>query len=272
MNDMVNRTVLQSSLKPITPVICGYQKCMPSHAYGPAVRDYWLLHFVVSGCGVFSTKRGTCRLSCDDIFIIKPYEITYYEADAENPWEYIWIGFRSEIPVPEILRRSDCIKNSNCGKQFQDAFSENRPDSSNGLYGYEYYLTGIIWQIFGLLTEKPDSAEQNKYVEQALAIINTEYQNGLSAGEIADKLHLNRSYLSGLFKAVTGKSPGKFLADFRMKRAAELLIFHNCNVTVTANSVGYPDVFSFSRAFRNYYGCSPSEYSRKYSERKSDQG
>ena len=85
---------------------------------------------------------------------------------------------------------------------------------------------------------------------------------------ISEKLHLNRSYFSELFRRSTGKSPGKYLSEFRMQRAAELLIKHKCNVTVTANSVGYPDVFSFSRAFRNHFGCSPTEYSGKYPDDK----
>ena len=267
MNEMYNRTVLKNRLKPISPVICGYQKCIPSHAYGPAIRDYWLLHFVVSGSGFFSTKRGIFQLSEDDIFVIRPYEITYYEASAEYPWEYIWIGFRTEISLPEKLTSSDIVKKSNCRKQFLDAFYENNTDMSGG--GYEYYLTGVIWQILGLLMEKPsDISDENNYVEKAIAVINSEYQNGLTVNGISEKLHLNRSYFSELFRKSTGKSPGKYLSDFRMQRAAELLIKHKCNVTVTANSVGYPDVFSFSRAFRNHFGCSPTEYSGKYPDDK----
>ena len=48
-----------------------------------------------------------------------------------------------------------------------------------------------------------------------------------------------------------------------MERAAMLLARYGYNVTVTAASVGYPDLFAFSRAFRRYFGISPSEYSRR---------
>jgi AraC-like DNA-binding protein len=54
-------------------------------------------------------------------------------------------------------------------------------------------------------------------------------------------------------------SPREYLTSLRMNKAAELLC-DGFGVTVTAASVGYPDVFSFSRAFKNYYGLPPTEY------------
>jgi len=54
-------------------------------------------------------------------------------------------------------------------------------------------------------------------------------------------------------------SPREYLATLRMNKAAELLC-GGFGVTVVAASVGYPDVFSFSRAFKNYYGLPPTEY------------
>ena len=84
-----SRIVANHRIKPINPIQCGYHKCAPDHDYGPATRDHWLLHFVVSGKGEFETARGKHRLTAGDMFIIRPYEITYYKADTDHPWEYI---------------------------------------------------------------------------------------------------------------------------------------------------------------------------------------
>ena len=81
MSVAISNIVTNHGINPINPVQCGYEKCDPSHDYGPATRDHWLLHFVASGKGVFQTPRGKYRLSEGDVFIIHPYEITYYKAD-----------------------------------------------------------------------------------------------------------------------------------------------------------------------------------------------
>jgi AraC-like DNA-binding protein len=43
---------------------------------------------------------------------------------------------------------------------------------------------------------------------------------------------------------------------------ASSLLEKGTRVTVTANSVGYTDMFTFSKAFKSYYGLSPSEYAK----------
>ena len=51
-----------------------------------------------------------------------------------------------------------------------------------------------------------------------------------------------------------------------MKRAAKHLMEGEHNVTTVAASVGYSDVFVFSRAFKQFYGCAPSEYAQREAE------
>lgn len=38
----------------VNPVDCGWEACKPGHAFGPAARFYWLLHYVVQGRGTFT--------------------------------------------------------------------------------------------------------------------------------------------------------------------------------------------------------------------------
>lgn len=262
MIDTVSRIVANHRLRPINPVQCGYERCKPGHSFGPLARTHWLLHYVVSGKGSFTTQRGVYRLGEGDIFIIKPYEITYYEADGAEPWYYIWIGFTTDIPLPNALTLADTLSAPYLrdifeGACFIDAFDSH--GASDG--GYEYYLCGAIWQICGLLQRAgSDELQKENYARLAISTIEAEYSSGITVSLLAERLHLNRCYFSELFKQVTGMSPQKYMNDYRMRRAEELLCEHGYSVTVTAVSVGYPDVFAFSRAFKRHFGRSPSAY------------
>ena len=73
----------------INPRICGVEACAPGHSFGPAVREYFLLHYVVRGKGIFRRGKREYTLQAGEIFVIRPGEVTYYEADMRDPWEYM---------------------------------------------------------------------------------------------------------------------------------------------------------------------------------------
>ena len=263
--EMKQRTVVKQGYKPIDPVSCGGENCAPRHAYGPATRGHYLLHFVVSGKGIFRTARGEYTLQAGQIFVIKPYEITYYEADANDPWSYLWLGFTSQMELPPELSASDVLSAPELRELFCAA-QDDAPFEEGDVSGaYECYLCGIVWQIIGLLRRRtpPLTHAAERYVTPAIGIMRAEHQHAIGVEEIAARLHVNRSYFSEIFRAVTGMSPRQYLHEVRMERAAALLRTHGLGVAVSALSVGYADVCSFSRAFKAYYGMSPSEYAKK---------
>ncbi len=254
------KLVLNKGFSDISPVICGTEECAPSHSYGPASRSYWLLHFVISGKGTFTTPRGKTTVRKNDIFIIRPYEIIYYEADENEPWSYIWIGFRSKINLPSLFDSTDVMHAPSLLRTFEKCIKS--PDSRSGIEGYEDILCSAIWEIisFARQNEPMPSEIFSRYVKPALDIMEAEFCNGIGVDEVAARLHLNRSYFSVIFSKFIKKTPLEHLLDLRMERAITLLSEYGYNVTVTAISVGYSDVYTFSRAFKKYYGVPPSEY------------
>lgn len=241
----------------ISPVICGQERCEPSHAFGPASREYYLLHFVVSGKGVFENPQGTYKVGASDCFLIKPHELTFYKADDKNPWHYIWIGF--ECKNENVLTDSTVIKSKQIAEVFRSV-----PNIAHMESGKEAYLCAKLWEIISILSEdeKPASHESQDYVEQAISCIETEYMMDISISQIAKRLSLDRSYFSTLFKKYTGVSPQQYLSDFRLEKAAELMTRYNYNVTQAALSTGYADVFSFSKMFKRKFGVSPIVYKK----------
>ena len=82
---------------------CGWEKCAPGHAFGPAVRRHYLFHFILRGTGFFERGGRRVALEAGQGFLILPGESTFYAASQNDPWEYCWIGFDG-ADAPRLLR------------------------------------------------------------------------------------------------------------------------------------------------------------------------
>lgn len=80
--------------------------------------------------------------------------------------------------------------------------------------------------------------------------------------ELAQLAGASRASLVRLFHAGTGVAPKQWLAALRLELSAARLAEGGPSLTEVALSVGYQNVFSFSRAFKRRYGISPAHYRR----------
>ena len=76
----------------------------------------------------------------------------------------------------------------------------------------------------------------------------------------APALGLGRTTFYSKLKSIVGCSPNEYVRLLRMKRAAELLITSDINISEAGYQVGINDPFYFSKCFRNTFGKSPSQY------------
>ena len=86
-------------------LFCGAEDCEPGHRYGPNERDSYVMHFVQSGKGVLEIGGKLYELGAGDAFLIPPETEAWYEADLEDPWKYLWIGFAG-------LKSNECVINA----------------------------------------------------------------------------------------------------------------------------------------------------------------
>ncbi len=108
-------------------------------------------------------------------------------------------------------------------------------------------------------------AERNENrVSDAIATKAVEYMmenyhiSTLTVKDVADYCYISEIYLRKLFEKKYSSTPFKKLTEIRMKRAY-ILAKEKRPVTEIAEAVGYGAVCQFSRAYKKYYGRSPSE-------------
>ena len=64
----------------------GYQKCEPRYQWGPGIRDHYLIQYIISGSGTYTSGDKEYRLYAGDCFIVYPHREISYKADKHNPW------------------------------------------------------------------------------------------------------------------------------------------------------------------------------------------
>jgi len=247
---MHTEIIIDKKYEGINPVQFGFESCESSHGFGPATRTYWLFHFVVSGKGVFQINDKRYALSSGMMFVIPPYAETYYEADAEDPWEYIWVGFTGTPP----LQLNDFYNIPGALRIFQHMKACH--DLHNGK---TEFILAQLWVLFSFLMEENRTKEDP--VDTVLNLIHSQYMTPLTVQQMANTVHLERTYFSKIFSAKMGISPQQYLIEHRMKQAKAFLSL-GYSVTTTATSVGYSDIYIFSKTFKQRFGESPSQYQK----------
>ncbi len=235
--------------KDIYPLIVGHYKCPSLNSYGPHVREYYIIHFVLSGKGTLINSRGAHPVSKGEMFIIREGELTTYTADKDDPWEYTWLGFSGSRTTlfdnsPDVFKTPAEIDM----KLFEYVKrGERSPD----------IFSSILYELIYHLFTEGGNESVDRRVSDVHRFIKYNYMNEITVAGLAADFGFERSYLYRIFKKKYGIGPKEYLTQTRLKKARWLLA-RKYSVAECAYMVGYSDPFAFSKAYKNRYGVSPS--------------
>ncbi len=239
----------------------------PGHRYGPAVRSFYLIHYILDGEGEFSVNGASYRLRQGQGFLIEPDYLTTYTSDQKRPWTYVWLGFsgrRAKSILNSIGLNQDSPVFTCEPEQHLEQFVLDMLNHNYGTASDLYRREAMLMLFFSTLAQSKRSTmadhSENAYVAQVIRYIQDCYHEPLRVEDMARYVGLNRSYLSTLFKKYTGLSPIKYLQTFRMTRAAHLLSLTKLPITAIAYSCGYQETESFHKIFKQHTGLSPKQY------------
>lgn len=236
----------------LNPVVAGCEQCLRTQVYGPAVRSYYLIHYVFSGSGYFQTEQTTYRVSPGYAFLIKPGQITRYFADSDDPWMYAWVGFTGKLAdrfadLHPVFPTEVDIFQDIC--DMADLEGARKP-----------YLISKLFCLYARLFQDV-SVREDRY-QKIQEYIHLNYMRDLSVDGLADLAGLNRRYFSRCFKQQLGLSPKQYLTRVRVQQAAHFLS-KGCSVGQVAKMVGYYDTLTFSKMFKAITGKSPAQWKKE---------
>lgn len=199
----------------------------------------------------------------------------------ENPVDVVL----SDIQMPDMTGLELCEKLLGREKTQVVLFSSYQ--------NYEYFRSAIqmgvadyllkpltyqaLTETFTRLKEKLDEASPAEpeqpagYYEGLIQQVDDYLRGHLQDATLtrcAKRVALSPSYLSRIYKDYSGKNFMDRLLELRMERACELLNNPDYRAYDVAYDVGYDSPNNFSRAFKAYTGCTPSEYRRRGEEKR----
>lgn len=136
--------------------------------------------------------------------------------------------------------------------------------------GYYFEGRAICMQILSKLMQfvlKQQSPYKSLLkIEKIKQYIMEHYSENIQISNIANVVDLQTSYVGVYFKKHAGISIKNYINYVRIRKAQQLLINHNTNVTEASSLCGFKDVYYFSRVFKKTVGISPREYIVNYND------
>lgn len=256
-------------LRELYPVFAGCQTCEGGHSFGPAVRNYYLLHYIRAGRGKFRYENTVYSLSAGQCFLICPQDVTFYQADSRDPWSYTWLAFNGDAAEKLIactgLGKQNPVFSSEAVSEVFLELTERILHIQTENENTAYYLLSRLYMILYCLPYLwKESDSKDRYVEKARKYIASLYSRQITVDDVARLCGLNRHYLSRIFKEKTGFTLQDYLLKTRLEHAYALIITSTLSIGEIARSVGYADVYNFSKMFKKRYETAPLNLRKIY--------
>ncbi|MGG3306380.1 AraC family transcriptional regulator [Paenibacillus lautus] len=102
--------------------------------------------------------------------------------------------------------------------------------------------------------------EHYDIIQYVFHYLESHYAEEISLEQLASKLNMSPTYLSGYIKEKTGSNFSDQLNAIRITKAKELLQTTNMPIQEVGNRIGYRNVTSFIRMFKKVTGQTPGDY------------
>lgn len=105
---------------------------------------------------------------------------------------------------------------------------------------------------------------EDERVRRTIDYIAERYMQDISLQELADLVCMAPESFSRFFRNKTGRTPNRYLIDYRLGIAARMLLTTTLSVSQIGFSCGFNTLSHFNRLFRESKGCTPSEFRERF--------
>ena len=230
-------------------------------------QDTWVFCYCTGGKCRYEWNGTTHIISAGDAALFAPGLIRSAKSYADDPWTFVVAKFRISRMNDAVgrLLRDFPIYIPQLQKKVADLFLHCESIWRGRRSTYMIACRSILEEIMCRLIQE---AEENTLIGVSArrikpALRRLESGEDCSAEELAALVGLSVSHFRMLFKQTTGYTVVQYKNYMRVLRARDLLLMRNYTVGEVAEKVGIPDLFYFSRLFKQFIGFPPSQAGKK---------
>jgi AraC family transcriptional regulator of arabinose operon len=247
----------------------GFQGPSPAHYIPrPAGSDDYILIVCVSGSGWLKIHDQEWTVHPNDAFLIPRHMPHTYGATSDNPWSNYWVHFQgkqgaafaelihTERPILHLQQQEEvvaCIEQLYSDMSHVHAYSE--------LVAASGALSQLLCLIqFKMRTTNVKIRTTEEALEKTIEFMRKNLSKKLVLDDLAKVAGLSPNYYGMLFNQLNGQTPINYFNRLKIQKACEILSTTKLSINETAERLGFPDPYYFSRLFKKLMGKSPRQY------------
>lgn len=257
--------------------------------------DFFMMHFhdcleinyIINGSGTNFIEDKQFELCQGDIYVINNLERHKALTNGELKMLVIVVkpslvlgGNSSDYEFLEPffnrnINFSNCIKSGErdyC--KLEEIILEIWSEWNMKEEGFRLVLKSLLLKLFAILYRHyklnqsigeglSEFRKSYDRIRDALDYMHDHFQNDISLDDIAKKSCMNRTYFSSFFKKVMGMGTNQYLESLRLESAARMINLSSHQMMNISLECGFNSISNFNRAFRKYFGVSPTEFKSK---------
>ena len=143
--------------------------------------------------------------------------------------------------------------------------------SNNREWGYELLCRNLIagmWYAMAVNLRiestsnqgEPSPGLSEKRLKDMLSFIHENFRSEITVEDIARSANISKSECFRCFRTLISSKPLTYLNEYRLKKAAELLLNTDMQITEVCFASGFNHISYFGKVFRKYYGVTPKQF------------
>lgn len=231
----------------------------------------FLLHLQVSGSSVNEQAGKAVDLRPGDCALVdssRPYSLVFGANTRFIVWRIGAAKLRTFIPEPDDIvsaRISGDLPSTRILKQLLEAFSQECKEAVSTDWAGQ--ADSVLLPMLALASR---SIQSSRYVrdpghallDRAAEVIDTFLCDpAFGVSSLAVELGVSERYVQRVFGS-RGVTPGQFIVERRVERAAELMKRSDMTITQIAFESGFDDLTQFGRSFRRVMGMTATQFRR----------